>query len=154
MTSLETIKGRLIGRYGMSEKTADNVIQNKNVIRIFEIVAMEDGLLTDAARESLNMREAALQKREEELAAKVREAERMKMAAETKCREVDDIIAQAEEIKRRNEDIDRVIPELETGEARDKLRMLKLYDSLVETVGGKNTAAYIKGIASILGGRQ
>lgn len=149
MTGMEVLEQEFITRYHLTPNAAKSALSGITVTRVLEIFAEKMDVISEAALCSLHDREEAVQKAEmkiidtkEELAQRGGKIRRLESEAADRLK-----AAEEKESEYQNN-----IRNVETAEARDRLRLLEIFKQNVEIETPQNNSVYIAGVASILSG--
>lgn len=142
------LEQKLMERYGLSQKQANNAVCTTSARRIIEVFAEESGLLersvvsmvesanNEILRAEIMKKDAKEQAKQNEQTRKNLLMEREKLNEEKKAFKIlrDDLLS------------------VETAEAKDRIRLLEIFKKNVSVHTPQNNTAFIAGCAAILAG--
>lgn len=146
MTGMQLLASRLVEKYGMTGKAAEQALKGSTIQRVLEILAEESGIVERIALDSLRIREKAVEE-------KARDAESERTKAAYLYSKAQDKQMQAQRALDELEAIFNELRNYETAEARDRVRLLQLFKDSVDVKSPQNNTAFIAGCASILSGK-
>lgn len=161
MTGYEVLRQRLQRRYRLSEKEAERIIKSPSINKVLAVFAEEQDLVNKVRLDNLEFREHELQERQKSLDRYENEIRNR----EYKCRDayskVDEVkfeemkrLEEIEATKAKLEEEHKALREVETAEARDRLRMFQIFKEAVNIETPQNNTAFIAGCAIILSGES
>lgn len=156
-----TLKDKLMARFGMTESVATRAVNSPNVQRAILVLAEDAGLLPATSIDALKEREEALKGKEEavrelEINAhnRLSEAIARNNAAEATLRKAEEANNTANELREQTRAMLEKMQALETPGARDKLRLLNIFLGMkgFGPDGKPYNQSYLAACASILSG--
>lgn len=141
---MDEIIKRVSERFNVPESSARSKVMSKGAQMVLTVLFEDSESIDAAAQEEMARRKSALDKQAENLAD-------MQIEIEENTKALDERQAEFEKKKKEFDEIREEFEKAETAEARDRIRLLEVYNNIV---GGDNKRidyeSYAKGAAAIL----
>lgn len=162
--SFETLAQKYALKYDVKLTTGIHYMEiNRTVIaRVAELLADDAGLLNDIARETLHEREETVEKMWQKLEAQTMRLQETRRAYDQEYADIKAKKLEAERLLKQAQEQAESVLQVETSEARDKVRLLEMFKQTVNDNASakgvqftpQNQTAFITACGNILSGTQ